>query len=435
MISSIIFIILATASTAFFIYNAKKVYRNIFLGRNVDVSGDSSKRLNTMLRVAFGQSKMATRPVPFILHLFVYVGFVLINIEVLEMVVDGLFHTHRAFSFLGSFYNFLIGFFEILAFLVTFGCAVFLIRRNVVHVKRLAMKELSGWPKMDANIILCSEIILMSALFLMNAADQTLQARGNEHYHTAGNFPISQFIAPLLSGMSDGSLMFIERFCWWLHIFGIFGFLNYLPYSKHFHILLAFPNTYLSNLTPKGKFTNLDSVTDVVKPNFDPSYQPVTDPNNPQRFGAKDVFDLNWKQLLDAYTCTECGRCTSSCPQNITGKLLSPRKIMMDTRDRLVEVGKNIDANKGTFVDDGKSLLGDYITNEEIWACNTCNACVQECPVNIDPLSIITDLRRFLVMEQSTAPTELNGMFTNLENNGAPWQFSPADRANWVNEN
>ena len=435
MISSIIFIILATASTVFFIYNAKKVYRNIFLGRNVDVSGDSSKRLNTMLRVAFGQSKMATRPIPFILHLFVYVGFVLINIEVLEMVVDGLFQTHRAFSFLGGFYNFLIGFFEILAFLVTFGCAIFLIRRNVIHVKRLAMKELNGWPKMDANLILCAEIILMSALFLMNAADQTLQARGDEHYHTAGSFPVSHFIAPLLSGMSDGGLMFIERFCWWLHIFGIFGFLNYLPYSKHFHILLAFPNTYLSNLNPKGKFTNLDSVTDVVKPNFDPSYQPVTDPNNPQRFGAKDVFDLNWKQLLDAYTCTECGRCTSSCPQNITGKALSPRKIMMDTRDRLVEVGKNIDANKGTFVDDGKSLLGDYITNEEIWACNTCNACVQECPVNIDPLSIITDLRRFLVMEQSTAPTELNGMFSNLENNGAPWQFSPADRANWVNEN
>jgi heterodisulfide reductase subunit C len=296
------------------------------------------------------------------------------------------------------------------------------------------MKEMNGWPKMDANIILCAEIILMSALFLMNASDQVLQARGNEHYHIAGSFPISHFIAPLLSGMSDDSLMFIERFCWWLHIFGIFGFLNYLPYSKHFHILLAFPNTYLSNLNPKGKFKNLESVTDVVKPNFDPNYQPVTDANNPQRFGAKDVFDLNWKQLLDAYTCTECGRCTSSCPQNITGKLLSPRKIMMDTRDRLVEVGKNIDKN-GSFVDDGKSLLGDYITNEEIWACNTCNACVQECPINIDPLSIIMDMRQFLVMEQSSAPTELNGMFSNLENNGAPWQFSPADRANCTHEN
>ncbi len=434
MISSIIFIILTIAATGFFIYNSKKVHRNIFLGRDVVIKDNLGKRLATMLRVAFGQSKMATRPVPFILHLFVYVGFVLINIEVMEMVVDGLFHTHRVFYFLGSFYNFLIGFFEILAFLVTFGCVVFLIRRNVVHVKRLVMKEMNGWPKMDANIILCAEIILMSALFLMNAADQTLQARGNEHYHLAGNFPISHFMAPLLSGMSDGTLIIIERSCWWLHIFGIFGFLNYLPYSKHFHILLAFPNTYLSNLDPKGKFKNLESVIDVVKPNFDPSYQPVTDPNNPQRFGAKDVFDLNWKQLLDAYTCTECGRCTSSCPQNITGKLLSPRKIMMDTRDRLVEVGKNIDKN-GKFVDDGKSLLGDYITNQEIWACNTCNACVQECPVNIDPLSIIMDLRQFLVMEQSAAPTELNGMFGNIENNGAPWQFSPADRANWVNEN
>ncbi|MBS1647232.1 MAG: (Fe-S)-binding protein [Bacteroidetes bacterium] len=434
MISTIVFVLLATASTSFFIWNIKKVRRNILLGKEVDLSDNPSKRLNTMLRVAFGQTKMAARPVPFILHLFVYVGFVLINIEVMEMLVDGLFHTHRAFSFLGSFYNFLIGFFEILAFLVTFGCAVFLIRRNAVHVKRLVMKELNGWPKMDANIILCSEIILMSALFIMNACDQTLQARGAEHYIKAGSFPISQFIAPFFSGMSNGSLEFIERFCWWLHIIGIFGFLNYLPYSKHFHILLAFPNTYYSNLNAKGKFNNLDSVTDVVKPNFDPSYQPTSDPNNPQRFGAKDVFDLTWKQLLDSYTCTECGRCTSSCPQNITGKLLSPRKIMMDTRDRLTEVGKNIDANGGTFVDDGKSLLGDYITAEEIWACNTCNACVQECPVNIDPLSIIVDLRRYLIMEQSAAPTELNGMFTNLENNGAPWQFSPADRANWVNE-
>lgn len=433
MIATIAFIIVAAAGTGFFIFNARKVKRNISLGREAVINDHPAERLTTMLRVAFGQSKMAARPVPFILHLFVYVGFVLINIEVLEMVVDGLFSTHRAFSFMGGFYSFLIGFFEVLAFLVTFGCIVFLLRRNVVHVKRLVMKELNGWPKMDANIILCSEIVLMSALFLMNAADQTLQSRNNEHYHQAGSFPISQFIAPMLSGLSDHSLILLERGCWWLHIFGIFGFLNYLPYSKHFHILLAFPNTYFSNLKPKGQFTNLDSVTDVVKPNFDPSYQPLTDPNNPQRFGAKDVFDLSWKQLLDAYTCTECGRCTSACPQNITGKKLSPRKIMMDTRDRMVEVGKNIDKN-GTFADDGKSLLGDYITNEEIWACNTCNACVQECPVNIDPLSIITDMRRFLVMEQSTAPNELNGMFSNIENNGAPWQFSPADRANWINE-
>lgn len=431
MIGSVIFCILLMGASALFYINIKKIRRNILLGKDVEVKGD----LKTMLRVAFGQSKMATRPIPFILHLFVYVGFVLINIEVLEMFVDGLFHTHRAFSFLGGFYDFLIGFFEVLAFLVTFGCAVFLIRRNVVHVKRLVMKELNGWPKSDANIILCSEIILMSALFLMNAADQTLQMRGNEHYHQAGSFPVSQFITPFLSNASDGSLMFIERFCWWLHIIGILGFLNYLPYSKHLHILFAFPNTYYSNLKPKGEFTTLASVTDVVAPNFDPAYQPKTDPNHPQRFGVKDVQDLTWKNLLDAYSCTECGRCTSSCPQNMTGKILSPRKIMMATRDRLEEVGKNIDKNKGTFVDDGKSLLGDYITHEEIWACNTCNACVQECPVNIDPLAIILEMRRYLVMEESNSPAELNGMFSNVENNGAPWQFSPADRANWVKEN
>lgn len=433
MIQVILFALLATASTAFFVLNAKRVRRNIMLGRDIDLSDNKGERLRTMVMVALGQSKMVTRPVAAIMHLFVYVGFVLINIEVLEMIVDGLFRTHRAFSFLGGFYNFLIGFFEILAFLVTLGCVVFLIRRNVVHVKRFMNKELDGWPRSDANIILCSEIILMSALMLMNAADQVLQSRGNEHYHVAGSFPVSQYVVPMLNGMSDNGLIMLERGCWWLHIFGIFGFLNYLPYSKHFHILLAFPNTYFSNLNKKGKFRNLESVTDVVKPNFDPSYQPVTDPNNPQRFGAKDIFDLNWKQLLDAYTCTECGRCTSSCPQNITGKALSPRKIMMDTRDRLVEVGKNIDKN-GQFVDDGKSLFGNYITAEEIWACNTCNACVQECPVNIDPLSIIMDIRQYLVMEQSAAPNELNGMFSNTENNGAPWQFSPADRANWTKE-
>jgi len=433
MIPIILFAILASASTAFFVLNIKRVRRNILLGQDIDLSDNKGARFSTMMRVAFGQSKMTTRPVAAIMHLFVYVGFVLINIEVLEMFIDGLFGTHRAFSFLGAFYNFLIGFFEILAFLVTFGCVIFLLRRNVIKVKRFLNKELDGWPRSDANIILISEIILMSALFTMNAADQVLQSRGNEHYMVAGSFPVSQYLVPLFTGMSDSSLVFVERFCWWLHIVGIFAFLNYLPYSKHLHVLLAFPNTWYSNLNKKGKFNNLESVTDVVKPNFDPSYQPVTDPNNPQRFGAKDVFDLNWKQLMDAYSCTECGRCTSACPQNITGKALSPRKIMMDTRDRLAEVGKNIDKN-GKFVDDGKSLLGDYIKEEEIWACNTCNACVQECPVNIDPLSIITDVRRYLVMEQSAAPNELNMMFSNIENNGAPWQFSPSDRANWINE-
>lgn len=435
MISSVIFIILFLAAGTFFYLNAKKVRRNILLGKNIDLTDNRPERMKTMIRVALGQSKMVTRPVSAFMHILVYVGFVLINVEVLEMFVDGIFHQHRAFSFLGGFYNLLIGFFELLAFGVFIGVIVFWFRRNVVKVKRFLNKELDGFPRFDANAILIAETLLMSALFLMNAADQVLQFRGNEHYHEAGSFPISQFVVPAVASLSTAKLVLIERFCWWFHIIGIFAFLNWLPYSKHFHIILAFPNTFFSNLKAKGNFKNLFEVTDVVKPNFDPAYQPQLDPNAPVKFGAKDVMDLTWKQLLDAYTCTECGRCTSSCPQNITGKKLSPRKIMMDTRDRLTEVGKNIDKNGGTFVDDGKSLLGDYITSEEIWACNTCNACVQECPVNIDPLSIIMDLRHQLVLEQSSAPTELNGMFSNLENNGAPWQFSPADRANWVNEN
>lgn len=435
MISSIVFIILLVSATAFFFINARKVRRNILLGKNIDLTDNRQERMKTMVRVALGQSKMVSRPVSAIMHIFVYVGFVLINAEVLEMFVDGIFHQHRAFSFLGSFYNFLIGFFEILAFGVFIGVIVFWFRRNVVKVKRFLNNELTGFPRFDANAILVAETLLMSALFLMNAADQVLQFRGNEHYVEAGAFPISQVLVPALAGLSTAKLIFIERFCWWFHIIGIFAFLNWLPYSKHFHIVLAFPNTFFSNLKSKGSFKNLFEVTDVVRPNFDPSYQPQLDPNAAVKFGAKDVMDLTWKQLLDAYTCTECGRCTSSCPQNTTGKKLSPRKIMMDTRDRLVEVGKNIDKNGGTFVDDGKSLLGDYISTEEVWACNTCNACVQECPVNIDPLSIIMDLRHQLVLEQSSAPTELNGMFSNLENNGAPWQFSPSDRANWINEN
>ncbi|PBQ32648.1 Fe-S oxidoreductase [Sphingobacteriaceae bacterium] len=434
MIASIIFCILFIGSGAFFYINAKKIRRNIFIGKDFPITDNKGERLKTMVLVALGQSKMVTRPISAILHIFVYVGFVLINIEVMEMFVDGITNSHRAFSFLGSFYNFLIGFFEILALLVFIGVVVFWLRRNVVKVKRFLNSELNGFPKLDANVILITEMVLMTALMLMNAADQNLQLRGNEHYHAAGSFPVSHFFAPMLSGLSDGSLIMIERTTWWLHIIGIFAFLNYLPYSKHLHILLAFPNTYFSNLKPKGQFNTLDAVTDVVAPNFDPAYVAKTDPNNPVRFGVKDVQDLGWKNLMDAYSCTECGRCTSACPQNMTGKKLSPRKIMMDTRDRMEEVGRNMDANKGVFVDDGKSLLGDYTTAEEVWACNTCNACVQECPINIDPLAIILEMRRYLVMEQSQSPSELNGMFTNIENNGAPWQFSPADRANWTNE-
>lgn len=434
-ISNIAFVLLFAASVIWFYLNAKKVSRNINLGKPLDRSDNKSERWKTMALVALGQSKMLTRPVAAMLHVFVYVGFVLINIEVLEMFVDGIAGTHRTFSFLGGFYNFLISFFEVLAFFVTLGCAVFLVRRNVVRIKRFISKDLNGWPRSDANIILTSEILLMSALYIMNAADQQLQQLGNPHYISAGTFPISSYLVPMFQSTSESTLIFIERFCWWFHIIGIFGFLNYLPYSKHFHIVLAFPNVFYSNLFSKGKFTNVQSVTNEVKAMLDPSFTPPpVDPNLPMRFGAKDVTDLTWKNLLDAYTCTECGRCTSSCPANQTGKLLSPRKIMMSTRDRLEEVGKNIDKNKGTFVDDGKALLGDYITPEELWACTSCNACVQECPVNIDPLSIIIDMRRYLVMEQSAAPQELNLMFTNVENNGAPWQFSPADRLNWANE-
>lgn len=435
MIASVLFILLLIAGIALFTINVRKVIRNIRLGKEVDRTDRSSERWGIMTRVALGQSKMVTRPVPALLHIFVYVGFVIINIEVIEMFVDGIFGTHRFLSFTGGFYDFLIASFEILAFLVTLGCAIFLIRRNIIHVKRLVMKELNGWPKTDANLILITEILLMSAFFIMNACDSILYDTGSHHYDVAYSQPISQFLKPLFQNLSEGNLIFIERFCWWFHVIGIIAFLNYLPYSKHFHIVLAFPNVYYSNLRPKGEFTNLQAVTNEVKAMMDPSFAPPpADPNAPMRFGAKDVTDLTWKQLLDAYTCTECGRCTSACPANITGKLLSPRKIMMDTRDRLEEVGKNIDSNKGEFKDDGKSLLGNYITPEELWACTSCNACVQECPVNIDPLGIIVDMRRYLVMEQSAAPTELNGMFSNTENNGAPWQFSPADRLNWAKE-
>lgn len=440
MIASILFIILLIAASVLFTVNVRKVRRNILLGKAVDLSGDKPERLRTMLLIAFGQKKMFTRPVAGLLHFFLYAAFVITQIELLEIIFDGFTGHHRAFRpALGGFYTFIVSFIEILSVLAFIGTLAFLSRRDLLKLPRFRKSELKGWPNMDAHLILMGEIILICFIFMMNGADEVLYSRALSHAENLGEgslgFTISSHLGPILFGnASEGSLHLMERVGWWGHILIVFGFLNYLPYSKHFHIVLAFPNTWFSNLKPKGEFKNLFEVTDVVKPNFDPSYQPVLDPNAPVKFGAKDVFDLTWKQLLDAYTCTECGRCTSSCPQNITGKKLSPRKIMMDTRDRLVEVGKNMDKNGGKFVDDGKALLGDYILTEEIWACNTCNACVEECPVNIDPLSIIMDLRQQLVLEQSAAPSELNGMFSNLENNGAPWQFSPADRANWINE-
>lgn len=433
MFAQIIFVVLLIAAVYLFSKNLSRIIRNIRLGREIDRTDRSSDRWMTMLRVAFGQSKMVVRPVAGIMHIFVYVGFIIINFEVLEIIIDGIFGTHRFFSSLGSFYNFLIASFEILALLVLVGVIVFLIRRNILKLKRFWSKEMTAWPRTDANIILITEVLLMTAFLTMNATDGILQSRAFDHYIQAGSFPVSSLFAGIFSGLSSESLVMIERFCWWFHIIGIFAFLNYIPYSKHFHILLAFPNTYYSNLNAKGRFTNMESVTREVKLMLDPSAPaPPVDPNaTPQRFGAKDVYDLTWKQLMDAYSCTECGRCTSSCPANQTGKVLSPRKIMMDTRDRLEEVGRNIDKQGKDFRDD-KSLL-NYISEEELWACTSCNACTEACPVNIDPLSIIVEMRRYLVMEESKVPAELAGMFNKVENNGAPWQFAQADRFNWAN--
>lgn len=438
-LDNILFAILLGFGIGFFTINIKKIIRNIKLGTPINRSENASQRWSNMALIALGQSKMVKRPVAGVLHMIVYVGFVIINIEVLEIIIDGLFGTHRIFSFLGILYDILIGSFEILAFLVLFAVIVFLIRRNIIKLKRFVSSDLKGWPKRDANYILYFEIVLMSLFLLMNAADYHLQLLDFGHYQTAGAFPISQYIEPFFNGMNETTVMMIERIIWWLHIIGILIFLNYLYFSKHLHILLAFPNTYFADLNPKGQFDNLASVTKEVKlmmdPNADPfAAQPVDESAVPSKFGASDVQDLNWVQLLNAYTCTECGRCTSSCPANQTGKKLSPRKIMMDTRDRLQEVGKNIDQNKGIFIPDNKSLLNDYITPEEIWACTSCNACVEECPVNISPLSIIMDMRRYLVMEQSAAPMPLNVMMTNIENNGAPWQYNQQDRLNWKNE-
>ena len=438
-LDNILFAILLILGGGYFAQNVKKLIRNIKLGHDVDRSDNPSERWKNMAMIALGQSKMVRRPVAGILHIFVYIGFVIINIEVLEIVIDGLFGTHRAFSFMGGFYDFLIGSFEILALLVLVAVITFWTRRNIIKLKRFIHNDLKGWPKSDANYILYFEVVLMSLFLLMNAADLHLQTIGAPGYESAGAFPVSQFIAPIFNGMSESLVHLIEKGAWWIHICGILVFLNYLYYSKHLHILLAFPNTYFANLKPQGQFDNLESVTNEVKlmmdPNADPFAAPAPDADAaPAKFGASDVQDLNWVQLLNAYTCTECGRCTSSCPANQTGKKLSPRKIMMDTRDRLEEVGKNIDANKGVFVPDNKSLLNDYITPEELWACTSCNACVEECPVNISPLSIIMDMRRYLVMEQSAAPTELNNMMTNIENNGAPWQYNQMDRLNWKDE-
>ena len=430
-IQNMLFAIILFMGIGFFVKNVKKLKRNINLGQDVNRFDNPSARWKNMGMIALGQSKMVKKPIAGSLHVIVYVGFIIINIEVLEIIIDGLLGTHRIFSFLGGFYGFLIGSFEILAILVLVAVIVFWIRRNVIRLKRFTSSDLKGAPERDADIILYFEIVLMSLFLIMNATDLHFQALNS------GNV-ISQYINPWFKSLDIMEVEAIERVTWWLHITGILVFLNYLYYSKHLHILLAFPNTFFADLNPKGQFDNLESVTKEVKlmmdPNADPfAPQPVDADTTVSKFGASDVQDLNWVQLLNAYTCTECGRCTSVCPANITGKKLSPRKIMMDTRDRMEEVGRNIDLNK-SFVPDNKSLLNDYITPEELWACTSCNACVEECPINISPLSIIMDMRRYLVMEQSAAPQSLNAMMNNIENNGAPWQYNQQDRLNWKDE-
>ncbi|HYH14800.1 MAG TPA: (Fe-S)-binding protein [Flavisolibacter sp.] len=432
----ILFILLAAVAIWIFVKKVSFIRRNIKLGRDEKMLDNPSARWRNTLLMAFGQKRMFDKPFVGFMHFVIYAGFIIINIEVLEIILDGIFGTHRLFApYLGGFYGFVINFFEILAFGVLTVCAAFLIRRNVMKVPRLNMRELNGWPRSDANFILTAEIVLMTLFLTMNAADKALQLKGAEHYIQTGNFVISGLITPLFENFSVGTLVAIERICWWLHIAGIFVFLNYLPYSKHLHIVTAFPNTYYARLAPQGQMQNMPEIQQEVLYAMQPETIPTdAAPDAPKRFGAKDVMDLSWKNLLDAYTCTECGRCTEACPANKTGKLLSPRKIMMDTRDRMEEVGINRDKNNGSFADDGKTLLYDYITTEELWACTSCQACVQACPVLINPLHIINQLKRNLALEESKQPAEWNGMYSNIENNFAPWKFSPDERANWALE-
>ena len=433
-IAPIIFIILLLTASWLFAKKMLAIRKYILAGQPEDLSDQSTVRWKNMLLLAMGQKKMFKNIPVAIMHFIIYAGFIIINIEVLEIVLDGITGSHRILMpYVGSFYTLLINTFEILAALIIVVCAVFLIRRNILKLKRFVSKDLDGWPRSDANYILLAEIVLMSLFLIMNATDRNLQLLGVAHYHDTGDFMVSSQLVSFFEGLQPASLILIERSCWWLHIIGILAFLNYLPYSKHLHIILAFPNAYYARLQSKGSMSNMQQVQNEVKYMMQPELSPTETSSAPIKFGARDVFDLSWKNLLDAYSCTECGRCSTACPANQTGKLLSPRKIMMDTRDRLQEAGKNIQAD-GSINQDGKTLLNDYISIEELRACTTCNACVEACPVSINPMDIILQLRRSLVMEDSNAPAEWNGMFSNIENNFAPWKFNPDDRDNWAKE-
>jgi heterodisulfide reductase subunit C len=433
VIQQLVFILLSATAIWLFTRNILRIRKNIRLGKDEDFTDQPALRWKNLLLLAFGQKKMFRNPLVAVLHFFIYAGFIIINLEVLEIFLDGVLGRHRLFRPLGEAYIWLINAFEILALLVLTACVVFLCRRNLLKLKRFISHDLDGWPRSDANYILITEILLMTLFLTMNASDTLLQERYFRHnaFQPTGNFLVSQWLHPLLNGLSSHRLELLERTCWWLHITGIFAFLNYLPYSKHLHILLAFPNAYFARLWPEGKMHNMKSIQQEVLYAMQPETAPA-DAAPPAKFGARDVMDLSWRNLLDAYSCTECGRCTAACPANITGKKLSPRKIMMDTRDRLEEVGKNVRTN-GSFREDGKALLKNYISVEELRACTSCNACVEECPVSISPLEIIIELRRSLVMEDSDAPQEWNTMFGNVENNFAPWKFSPEDRDAWKN--
>ncbi|OGX81020.1 (Fe-S)-binding protein [Hymenobacter glacialis] len=450
MLQSIIFLLLLVAAFGLFAWQVRKVRANILVGRDRDMSGNAAERFKKTLLVAFGQQKMFKRLTPALLHLIVYVGFLVINVEVLEIVVDGLFGTHRFLSFLGPVYDVLMATNEILGALVILAVIAFWWRRNSsAPVRRFTGVELRAWPKLDANIILYVEVILMAALFTMNTADLKLHQLASKDL--PGTFPISSLLTGLFPD-SVSALEILERVGWWAHIVGILVFLNYLPSSKHFHIIITFPNVWFSRLVPQGQFSNVESITHEVKAMMDPSYVVPPAPTAPDgsalaptSFGAKDVEDLPWTSLLNAYSCTECGRCTSVCPANLTGKLLSPRKIIMDTRDRMEEKYESplifrpnvygAEAKHEPITDlANATLLRGKVTPEELWACTTCNACVESCPVNINPLESIIEMRRFLVLEESAAPNALNVMFSNIENNGAPWAFSPSDRFNWADD-